>query len=187
MKANSVLVLVLFLLTVSISGCTQPAQTTPDETEENVLPEAEPVIEKTNATEKTEEALPAQQQTVEKVATAPKSNKLADERLKDAYAKLHTPGSGEKLRRDFPDLELLYTDTAYNVGFPDYILPFRYYYSKEVDKTFNICAIETSVFICDGKLSKLISKEDIDSGRCKATEIYLTDRRLGGDGSGEWN
>ncbi len=181
MKVNSVLVLAfLFLLAVSVSGCTQPAQTTQSETEEKILPEAEPVIEKTNVTEKTEEALPVQQQTAEKVVTTPKSNKLADERLKDAYTSLHTPGSGEKLRKDFPDLELVYTDSAQNVGFPDYILPFRYYYSKEADKTFNICAIETSVFICDGKLSKLISKEDIDSGRCKVTEIYTADRRLGG-------
>lgn len=115
---------------------------------------------------------------------APKiiNGKILEERLKEANDRLHTQGSGQQIRNDFTDIKLVYTDNAQGTGFPETILPFRYYYSEEANKTFNICNIDFTVFICNGKLSRLISKEDIDSKRCEATFIYLNDPRLGGNG-----
>jgi len=98
--------------------------------------------------------------------------KTSEERLAEAYERLHTRGSAEHIRKSFPDIELVYTDDAVGMPFPREIIPFRYYYSREADTTFNICAIDFTVFICKGKLDKLIRKGDIDSGRCKMTPIY---------------
>lgn len=102
-----------------------------------------------------------------------------DDRLEEAYDRLHTYGSGPQIREDFPDIEKVYTDHAEETSFPPDILPFQYYYSAEADRTFNICNIDFTVFICEGKLDHLITKEDIESGRCEATLIYKTDPRLG--------
>ncbi len=110
------------------------------------------------------------------------NGKLVGERLQEASDRLHTQGSGQHIRDDFPDIRLVYTDDAKETGFPQMILPFRYYYSEEADKTFNICNIDFTVFICDGKLERLISKEDIDSGRCEVTPVYTGDSRIGGSG-----
>ncbi len=100
------------------------------------------------------------------------NGKTLQERLAEAYDRLHTRGSGQHIRDSFPDIELVYTDKAEGMPFPSEILPFRYYYSREADTTFNICEISLSVFICKGKLDKLIKKIDIDSGRCEMTPIY---------------
>lgn len=102
--------------------------------------------------------------------------------MQEAQDRLHTQGSGPHIRRDFPDIELVYTDSAESTWFPNQILPFRYYYSPEADRTFNICNIDLTVFICEGKLDRLITKEDIESGRCEATPIYKSDQRLGYSG-----
>ncbi len=109
------------------------------------------------------------------------NGKTLDERLQEASDRLHTQGSGQHARDDFPDLQLVYTDPAQGTGFPEMILPFRYYYSKEADKTFNICNIDFTVFICKGKLDKLITKNDVDSGRCEVAPVYQ-DPRAGGSG-----
>lgn len=99
--------------------------------------------------------------------------------LKEVTDRLHTQGSGPHLRNTFTDLELVYTDDGAGSNyFPDFILPFGYYYSKEVDRTFNVCAIDLTVFICEGKLDRLLTKADIDSGRCNVTSAYLGDKRL---------
>ena len=98
--------------------------------------------------------------------------KTLQERLAEAYERLHTRGSGQHIRDSFPDIKLVYTDKAEGMPFPPQILPFRYYYSREANTTFNICAIELTVFICNGKLDKLIRKGDVDSGRCEMTPIY---------------
>ncbi|MBI2079346.1 hypothetical protein HYT84_01155 [Candidatus Micrarchaeota archaeon] len=107
------------------------------------------------------------------------ASKNLKERLEEAYDRLHTFGSGAAARKDFTDLKLVYTDNAKDAGFPQMILPFKYYYSEEADKTFNICAIDLTVFICDGKLDKLISKQDIENGKCTVTSVYKADSRLG--------
>lgn len=98
--------------------------------------------------------------------------KTLQARLAEAYDRLHTRGSGQHIRDSFPDIELVYTDDAVGMPFPREIIPFRYYYSREADTTFNICAIELTVFICKGKLDTLIRKGDVDSGRCEMTSIY---------------
>lgn len=100
------------------------------------------------------------------------NGKTLQERLAEAYERLHTRGSGQHIRDSFPDIKLVYTDKAEGMPFPTQILPFRYYYSREANTTFNICAIELTVFICKGKLDKLIRKGDVDSGRCEMTPIY---------------
>ncbi len=104
--------------------------------------------------------------------------RTTEQRLQEAYDRLHTAGSGSHIRASFPDIETAYIDTPEGGIFPQQILPFTYYYSKEADTTFNICNIDLTVFICTGKMDHLISKGDIDSKRCTATPIYLTDPRL---------
>ncbi len=104
--------------------------------------------------------------------------KTLSERLAEAYQRLHTRGSAAHIRKSFPDLELVYTDHAVGMPFPREIIPFRYYYSREANTTFNICAIELTVFICKGKLDHLIRRGDVDSGRCELTLLYFGDPRL---------
>jgi len=110
------------------------------------------------------------------------NGKTMAQRLREASDRLHTVGSAEQIRQDFPDIKLVYTDRAENTGFPAMIVPFRYYYSEETNKTFNICNIDFTVFICNGKLERIITKEDIESKRCEVTPIYTTDPRIGGSG-----
>jgi hypothetical protein len=104
--------------------------------------------------------------------------------VQEAFDRLHTSGSGPQIRRDFPSIELVYSDDARGSGFPNQILPFEYYYSAEADRTFSICNIDLTVFICEGKLDRLITKDDIESGRCEATSVYKSDPRLGYSGYG---
>jgi len=124
---------------------------------------------------------------VEEVKPEPKiiNGKTLEERLEEAYDNLHEAGSSEQILDDFPDVELVYTDdpeASVKKIFPPEILPFHYYYSEEADKTFNLCGVGRSVFICDGQLDREITKEEIDSGSCEITPIYLIDPRLGGSG-----
>jgi hypothetical protein len=57
--------------------------------------------------------------------------------------------------------------------YPSEILPFEYFYSKEADLTFNLCAIERTVFICKGKLEREISDEEMnDVEKCAETAEY---------------
>jgi len=179
-------------------GC---AQQDISETEQEVtqdeeeLIEPEPVIEEVQenleiveeeTTVKVEEEIPVP----EEVRTEPSqpqlvNGKTVEERIKDAYDNLHEPGSSDTIVNDFPDLVLVYTDdpepSIKNI-FPPEILPFHYYYSEEADRTFNLCGVGRSVFICKGKLDRVITKEDIDTGKCEITPIYLGDPRLGGSG-----
>jgi hypothetical protein len=112
-----------------------------------------------------------------------KSERTSAERLSEAYENLHESKSALKVKEDFPDLEVIYTDDPLEIGhFPEKILPFRYYYSEEVDITFNLCSADRSVFICEGKLDRLITEEDIAEGRCEVTSIYLNDPRIGDSG-----
>lgn len=99
------------------------------------------------------------------------NGKTVEERIQEAYDTIHTPGSAQYIRKNFPDIELIYTDLG-EPYYPPEILPFRYYYSREADKTFNICNVELTVFICDGKLDRLVTEEDINSNRCIVTPIY---------------
>ncbi len=105
------------------------------------------------------------------------NGKTAQERLDDAYQNLHDIDSALDVRSDFPDLELVYTDDgSQDPLLPEDILPFEYMYSAEVDKTFSLCAIDRSVMICDGVLDALVTDEDINSGRCVVTSVYLESR-----------
>lgn len=99
------------------------------------------------------------------------NGKTLDQRLEEAYDDLHKPGSSQKIRDNFPDIKVVYTDEGDGYG-PDEIYPFRYHYSEEADITFNLCNVERTVFICEGKLSRQITDEDMDSGRCQVTPIY---------------
>jgi hypothetical protein len=106
------------------------------------------------------------------------NGKTVQERVDEAYANLHNPGSATKIVENFPDLELVYVDEGPGSFFPLNILPFQYFYSVEGNITFNICSIDRTVFICEGKQDFLISQEDIDSGKCILTPEYLEDPRL---------
>jgi hypothetical protein len=100
------------------------------------------------------------------------NGKTLAERLEEAYSNLHKKGSAQKIRDDFPDIELTFTDE----GDGSNIYPFEYYYSGEADKTFNLCAVERTVFICEGKLDRMITDEEIDNVElCDVTPIYINE------------
>ncbi len=96
--------------------------------------------------------------------------KTLHERVSIINKNLHTYGSGIEAKKLFPDLEPVYVDSGEYAPFPKFILPFTYYYSEDANITINICAIDTTVFICPGKLARLISKEDLKN--CNVVEIY---------------
>jgi hypothetical protein len=100
------------------------------------------------------------------------NGKTMQERLDIAYKELHEPQSSHQIVSDFPDIQFVLEDDGSTSNLPDDILPFKYYYSKEADRTFNICNVERTVFICKGKMQHVISKADIDSGNCEITPIY---------------
>ncbi len=100
------------------------------------------------------------------------NGKTLEQRVQEAYDRLHTIGAGRQIRTDFPDIKLVYTDFAAGKRFPREILPFEYYYSKEADKTFNICAVDFTVFICNGKMDKAIYPGDPEAHRCKFVGLY---------------
>lgn len=106
------------------------------------------------------------------------NGKTLEARLAEANARLHTIGSGEHVRKSFPDIVLVYTDDGAGVPFPKEIIPFRHYYSAEADTTFSICKPGFTVFICKGKFDRLVRQEDLDSGRCNMTEEQKIDPRL---------
>jgi len=147
----------------------------------------EPEVEVPVAEETVPEPIPEVKPEVVEPEPEPKiiNGKTLEKRIEEAYDNLHEAGSSTQILDDFPDVELVYTDdpeASVKKIFPPEILPFHYYYSEEADKTFNLCGVGRSVFICDGKLDREISKDDIDSGRCEITPIYLIDPRLGGSG-----
>ena len=129
--------------------------------------EKEPEVEKAEKIVEVEEV----KEEVQKKENRLVNGKTLEERLKEAYDDLHGFNSALRIKENFPDLELVYTDQG-QPFMPQEILPFRYYYSEEADRTFNLCEVDRSVFICKGKLDRLISDEDINSGRCVVTPIY---------------
>ena len=181
------------LFIIGIIGCgAQVSEVEPEVIEE--VPQEEELIEPEVEVPVAEETVPEPEpipevkpEVVEPVKPEPKiiNGKTLEERIEQAYDNLHEAGSSDKILNDFPDVELVYTDdpdSSIKQMFPPEILPFHYYYSEEADRTFNLCGVGRSVFICKGKLDRVISKEDIDSGRCEITPIYLGDPRLGGQG-----
>jgi len=98
--------------------------------------------------------------------------KTVEERLDEAYSILHKEESGQHLRDNFPDIVVIYVDSGEDSNYPSEILPFEYFYSQEADKTFNLCAVDRTIFICDGRMEHVITDEDMDSGRCAITPIY---------------
>ena len=98
------------------------------------------------------------------------NGKTADERLDEASSQLHEEDSADHIRDNFPDIELVYSDNPSN--FDSSILPFDYYYSEEVDKTFNLCGVDRTVFICDGKITETVTDEQLET-ICEVTPIYL--------------
>ena len=195
MKKRLLLILFVFSI-IFIYGCA-PKEVSISEVEPDVIedvPQEEELIEPEVEVPVAEEIVPEPEpipelkpEVVEPVKPEPKiiNGKTLEERIEEAYDNLHEAGSSDKILSDFPDVELVYTDdpeASVKKIFPPEILPFHYYYSEEADKTFNLCGVGRSVFICDGKLDREITKEDIDSGRCEITPIYLIDPRLGGSG-----
>ena len=185
---NGLLLVLLAISLIFISSCTSTVPTEQPslpiaETEEPTTPIQElntTSIEAPAEDNQTAEKPAAQKEIIKEVVppapiqTPPQliNGKTVEERLAEAYERLHTRGSAEHIRKSFPDIELVYTDDAVGMPFPREIIPFRYYYSSKADTTFNMCAIDFTVFICKGKLDKLIRKVDIDSGRCEMTPIY---------------
>ncbi len=106
------------------------------------------------------------------------NGKTLEVRLAEAHDRLHTSGSGDNVRQNFPDIALVYTDDGAGAPFPSDIIPFNYYYSSEADTTFSICKPERTTFICKGKLDRLIKRGDLDSGRCELTPLLSGDPRL---------
>lgn len=158
----------LFLLVIVflVSGCDpQTAQDVPEPTEVLDIPEEiDEVVEEIVD-------IPTVDDTPPPVEPSLVNGKTVDVRIKEAYDMLHAVGSAQHIRDNFPDIEVVFTDTGDSNSYPE-IYPFRYQYSEEADITFNLCNIERTVFICKGKLDRLISNEDLDSGKCIITPIY---------------
>lgn len=155
-------------LKIEISqGCTPTANIS---TNVSIVEEAVRTEDKIKEAEAEERAIaPADKE--EKPLPLLVQGKTAEERLQEAIDDLHTVNSALRVKANFPDLELVFTDYG-DSTMPPEILPFSYYYSKEVDRTFNLCAVDLSVFICEGKLDRLIGPDDLNSGRCIITPIY---------------
>ena len=101
------------------------------------------------------------------------NGKGLEERVLEAYSNLHGENSEQQIRDDFPDIELVFSDDGVGEGYPSEILPFDYYYSAEADKTFNICAVERTIFICNGKMDRKVTTEELDDiSKCSVTPIY---------------
>ena len=120
---------------------------------------------------------PANAQVNTKVEVKPAliNGKTADQRIEEAYQLLHRPESGAHIRENFPDIRKIYSDPG-EAGFPTEILPFEYYYSPAANKTFNIGALDFTVFICNGELARKITAADENSGRCTVAAIYRATR-----------
>ena len=102
--------------------------------------------------------------------------KTLDERLSILKRNLHTEGSGDEAKKYFPDFVKVYVDED-NLRFPSMVSPFTYYYSEEADITVSICNIDFTVFICEGKLDRLIEESDYD--RCDISDEYLHPEKYG--------
>lgn len=179
-KIYLIVLLVGVILITSCASKIQPAGEIPTAEKEQSAPETQAAPESSDeASSAPVEDLEQQAPTIPTPTATPLppaptliDGKTLQERLAEAYERLHTRGSAEHIRKSFPDIELVYTDDAVGISFPREIIPFRYYYSREADTTFNICAVELTVFICKGKLDHLIRGGDVDSGRCEMTPIY---------------
>lgn len=102
----------------------------------------------------------------------PENNQSLNERLRILKDHLHALNSGTEAKQLFPDLASVYTDNGHgNPQIPKEILPFTYYYSQEADITVSICNINQTVFICPGKLERLIQPTDYQN--CQVTKEYL--------------
>ena len=155
------LLLMLLFLTIFLTGCMHDGEqdainisskiAAKESITDNETPTSEPALKKSSLV----------------------NGKTLEERLEEAYSDLHNPHSAQRIRDNFPDIELVYVDNPIDDPFiPKEILPFQYYYSKEANTTFNLCAVDRSVFICKGKLGRLITEDDMNSGRCIITPIY---------------
>ena len=182
MKRVMLLVLVLFV--VSCSHEIEEPAPVPEEPE-HAPEQATPAIiyEESDTEEKTmkietadigDNAEEAMIELVQETKEEPTlvNGKTTEERLNEAYTQLHQPGSSQHTLENFPDFEIVFVDEGDGSSFPDNIYPFEYHYSKEADKTFSICAIHRTVFICDGKLDHLITDEEMNSEKCTVTPIY---------------
>ena len=172
-KMKTIYLFFLIIGIIFIIGCAPKEiveEPTQDITqEEEKLTEPEPVVEEIVPEVIEEEAIIETEEEKEEVPEPEEvspilqlvNGKTLEERIKDAYDNLHEPGSSDKIVNDFPDLVLVYTDDpepSIKSIFPPEILPFRYYYSEQADRTFNLCGVGRSVFICKGKLDRAINK-----------------------------
>ncbi|MBI2148024.1 hypothetical protein HYU19_06175 [Candidatus Woesearchaeota archaeon] len=180
-KQSALAIILVLLASLLLTGCMGRAI----EKASVAFGPGQPVLSPSALPQQAQEQAGAIKEGIEE-APAPKPEQDADskasdgeasnveERIKAAYGMLHQPGSGAQIRRDFPNIQLVYTDEAKDdPRIPPFIIPFRYYYSAEADTTFNICNIDITVFICKGKLDRLINADDVKSGACKVSDLYL--------------
>ena len=132
------------------------------ELEEEIYP-TEEVIEEVAESEEIieEEVVEVKENMVE--------GKTLPERLSLLKSNLHEQGSGEEAKKFFPDFLEIYKEEN-NPDFPQQFLPFRYYYSEEADVTVNICDVDFTLFVCEGKLDRKL--EESDYGNCEIVEQY---------------
>ena len=203
MKSNILRILCLFLILLLLFGCIKPKvsqqETGEVVTDETGTMEQDENPEDTQMKDETEieapPSLPSKPQTIfdddykkssdddeQPVPLTEEEGFMSEEtkeKLEKARDLLHEEGSADRVREDFQDLELVYTDYGDGSNMGTQIFPFEYQFSEEANVTFALCAVHRSVFICEGKLDRFITKEDIDSGKCQVTPIYMSDPRLG--------
>jgi len=128
--------------------------------------------EESNPTEEVIEDIVEPEEIIEEVIEVKEKmieGKTLSERLSLLKSNLHEQGSGKEAKEFFPDLLEVYTEEN-NPDFPQQFLPFRYYYSEEADVTVNICDVDFTLFVCEGKLDRKL--EESDYGNCEIVEQY---------------
>ena len=189
MKKTTFTILAILFLTLFLFSCqpevqdttkaqvqeaenTEPVEIVELVTEEIATEEqtAEPELETQELTETTDSQAEVETQETQEPQETLINGKTAQERLNEATSQLHEEGSADHIRENFPDIELLYSDNPSD--YPSDILPFDYYYSEEVDKTFNLCGVDRTVFICDGKIEETVTDEQLNT-ICDVTSVYL--------------
>lgn len=98
--------------------------------------------------------------------------KTLGERLELLIENLYMEDSGDEAKFYFPDLEAVFIDGGqHNPDFPVEILPFVYYYSEEADITIGLSNIDSTVFVCAGKIDYLLQESEY--GNCQIADQYL--------------
>ena len=173
---KKIILIIMLLFTLILVSCTTVET---EEPSEDLPLDQEEIIEELESNEDMDidselEEVVVSEDIIEEVVVEVEENiiegKTLSERLSLLKSNLHGQGSGEEAKKYFPDFLEVYVEEE-NPVFPQQFLPFRYYYSEEADVTVNICDVDFTLFVCEGKLDRKLKEADHDN--CKIVDQYL--------------